>query len=69
MTERSARFALPLLQPGQAQKEVFHNEALTAVALLIEAAVECPRRWSSCDSGDRPVLDRRCRGVRCLDRP
>ena len=40
MTERSARFALPLLQPGQAQKEVFHNEALTAVDLLLEAAVE-----------------------------
>lgn len=40
MTERSARFAFPLLQPGQAQKEVFHNEALTAVDLLIEAAVE-----------------------------
>lgn len=42
MTERSARFALPLLQPGQAQKEVFHNEALTAVDLLLEAAVEGP---------------------------
>ena len=40
MTERSARFALPLLQPGQAQKEVFHNEALTTVDLLLEAAVE-----------------------------
>ncbi len=40
MTERSARFALPLLQPGQAQKEVFHNEALTALDLLLEAAVE-----------------------------
>lgn len=40
MTERSARFALPLLQPGQAQKEVFHNEALTAIDLLLEAAVE-----------------------------
>jgi hypothetical protein len=42
MTERSARFALPLLQPGQAQKEVFHNEALAAVDLLLEAAVEGP---------------------------
>ena len=40
MTERSARFALPLLQPGQAQKEVFHNEALSLVDLLLEAAVE-----------------------------
>ncbi len=42
MTERSARFALPLLQPGQAQKEIFHNEALTAVDLLLDAAVEGP---------------------------
>lgn len=42
MTERSARFALPLLQPGQAQKEVFHNEALTTVDLLLDAAVEGP---------------------------
>ncbi|HEY0327055.1 MAG TPA: DUF2793 domain-containing protein [Allosphingosinicella sp.] len=40
MTERSARFDLPLLQPGQAQKEVFHNEALAAIDLLLEAAVE-----------------------------
>jgi hypothetical protein len=40
MTERSARFALPLLQPGQAQKEAFHNEALTAIDLLLEAAIE-----------------------------
>lgn len=40
MTERSARFALPLLQPGQAQKEAFHNDALTAIDLLLEAAVE-----------------------------
>ncbi len=31
MTETSARFALPLLLPGQAQKELFHNEALTAI--------------------------------------
>ena len=40
MTERSARFGLPLLQPGQAQKEVFHNEALTAIDMLLEASVE-----------------------------
>ena len=42
MTERSVRFALPLLQPGQAQKEVFHNEAVVAVDLLLHAAVEGP---------------------------
>lgn len=37
--EVSARWALPLLQPGQAQKEMFHNEALTALDLLAQAAV------------------------------
>lgn len=37
MTELTARFALPLLQPGQAQKELYHNEALT----LIDAALHC----------------------------
>lgn len=35
MTE-TARLALPLLEPGQAQKELFHNEAL----LLLDAAVQ-----------------------------
>ena len=40
MTERSARFALPLLQPGQAQKEIFHNEAVIAADVLLHAAVE-----------------------------
>jgi len=35
MTDMSARFSLPLLQPGQAQKEMFHNEAL----VLIDAAL------------------------------
>jgi hypothetical protein len=35
MTDTSARFALPLLQPGQAQKEMVHNEALT----LVDAAL------------------------------
>jgi hypothetical protein len=31
MTEHSSRFALPYLQPGQAQKELFHNEALAII--------------------------------------
>lgn len=35
----SARWALPLLQPGQAQKEMFHNEALVALDLIAQAAV------------------------------
>lgn len=40
MTETTARHELPLLAPGQAQKEVFHNEALSAVDALLHPAVE-----------------------------
>ncbi len=40
MTERSARFALPFILPGQAQKEHFHNEALAALDGLVHPAVE-----------------------------
>ena len=34
------RFALPLLQPGQAQKEMWHNEAIAALDLLVQPVVE-----------------------------
>jgi hypothetical protein len=40
MADASSRFALPYLQPGQAQKEVFHNEALTTVDALLHAAAQ-----------------------------
>lgn len=40
MPETSDRFVLPLLSAGQAQKELFHNEALTILDLLAHAAVE-----------------------------
>ena len=36
----SARLSLPLLIPGQAQKEFFHNEALQTLDILTSAAVE-----------------------------
>lgn len=36
----TARLNLPLLSPGQAQKELFHNEALQTLDLLVAAAVE-----------------------------
>lgn len=36
----SARLALPLLQPGQAQKELYHNEALALLDLAVQAVVE-----------------------------
>lgn len=40
MSEASARFALPFIMPGQAQKEWFHNEALARLDVLVQAAVE-----------------------------
>lgn len=36
---QSARFALPLLQPGQAQKEMTHNEAVAVIDLIAQASV------------------------------
>lgn len=36
----TARFALPLLYAGQAQKELSHNEALTLADALIQPCVE-----------------------------
>ena len=34
------RFAFPFLAPGQAQKELFHNEALQSLDVLVATAVE-----------------------------
>ena len=61
------RFALPLLQPGQAQKEMFHNEALAALDLLIQPAVEAVG-VNTPPTAPRigPILDRRRRADRCL---
>lgn len=40
MTDSTARFALPFILPGQAQKELFHNEALARIDAALQAAVE-----------------------------
>lgn len=39
MSDTSARLGLPLIQPGQAQKELTHNEALTLLDLAVQATV------------------------------
>ncbi|MCW3798630.1 DUF2793 domain-containing protein [Sphingomonas sp. BN140010] len=36
----SARFSLPLLSPGQSQKEVTHNEAIQLLECLVQPVVE-----------------------------
>jgi hypothetical protein len=40
MSNATARFRLPFIMPGQAQKEIFHNEALSAIDLALHPAVE-----------------------------
>jgi hypothetical protein len=40
MSETSARFDLPFVLPGQAQKELSHNEAITGIDIALHPAVE-----------------------------
>lgn len=40
VADQSERLGMPLLQAGQAQKEIYHNEALTMIDLLLHGAVE-----------------------------
>lgn len=40
MTDSTARLALPFIASGQAQKELFHNEALARIDALLQPAVE-----------------------------
>jgi len=40
MTDTSARFTLPFILPGQAQKEVYHNEALSLIDAALHPTVE-----------------------------
>ena len=40
MTETTARLALPMIVPGQAQKDMTHNEALAMLDLIAHPCVE-----------------------------
>jgi len=40
MTSKTTRHSLPYILPGQAQKELFHNEALEAIDAALHPAVE-----------------------------
>lgn len=40
MSEDTERLALPLLAAGQAQKEIYHNEALVRLDMLVQSAAE-----------------------------
>lgn len=42
--ETTERLGLPLLAPGQAQKELTHNEALQLIEILLAGAIEEPAR-------------------------
>lgn len=42
MSDATARFGLPFILPGQAQKEFYHNESLTRIDIALHAAVEGP---------------------------
>lgn len=42
--DSSQRLSLPFISPGQAQKELYHNEALQILDSLVAAAVEEPPR-------------------------
>ena len=37
---QTSRLGLPFIEPGQAQKEIFHNEALRLIDVAMAAAVE-----------------------------
>ena len=40
MSDASGRFGWPFIQPGQAQKEAFHNEALVGIDMLLHPLAE-----------------------------
>lgn len=50
MSDATKRLSLPFIVPGQAQKELYHNEALTRVDIALHAAVEGPPRTTAPES-------------------
>jgi len=53
MADTTPRLALPFILPGQAQKELFHNEALARIDLALHPAVEgAPMAEPPADPGD-----------------
>lgn len=52
--QTTPRLALPLLQPGQAQKELYHNEALALLDLIVPGVV---RAVASAPPLDPPLGD------------
>jgi hypothetical protein len=40
MSDATKRLGLPFILPGQAQKEIYHNEALTRIDLALHGCVE-----------------------------
>lgn len=42
MSDKSGRMGLPFILPGQAQKEVWHNEALTLIDASLHPTIEGP---------------------------
>lgn len=50
--EATERLALPMIVPGQAQKELFHNEALQLLDAVVAGAVE---EWGRNDPPQSPT--------------
>lgn len=64
--DMTARLSLPLLAPGQAQKELFHNEALQLLDIMVAGAVEdgpINEPPSNPASGECYLLDREPTGA------